>query len=79
MQLPIFFIEKAAAVNEMLVLEEDTSKHVVQVLRMQRKELLQLTDGQRSSMQTRKNQLCVLRRPNFVRGRNAKPASPYHY
>lgn len=46
MQLPIFFIEKAGAVNEMLVLEEDTSKHVVQVLRMQRKELLQLTDGQ---------------------------------
>lgn len=30
----------------MLVLEEDTSKHVVQVLRMQRKDLLQLTDGQ---------------------------------
>lgn len=30
----------------MLVLDEDTSKHVVQVLRMQRKELLQLTDGQ---------------------------------
>jgi 16S rRNA (uracil1498-N3)-methyltransferase len=46
MQLPIFFIEKAGAVNEMLVLDEDTSKHVVQVLRMQRKELLQLTDGQ---------------------------------
>lgn len=30
----------------MLVLDEDNSKHVVQVLRMQRKELLQLTDGQ---------------------------------
>lgn len=46
MQLPIFFIEQAGGVNETLVLDEDNSKHVVQVLRMQRKEQLQLTDGQ---------------------------------
>ncbi len=44
MALPFFYkadIEAAAAV----VLDEDTSKHVVQVLRMQNGEQLQLTDG----------------------------------
>ncbi|MGB8194917.1 MAG: RsmE family RNA methyltransferase [Chitinophagaceae bacterium] len=45
MQLPIFFSEKTGALNEILTLDEDTSKHVVQVLRMQKGELLQLTDG----------------------------------
>lgn len=43
MALPFFYIEdiKSAAV----VLNEETSKHVVQVLRMQNGEQLQLTDG----------------------------------
>jgi len=45
MSLPIFYIESAAAVQELLVLPEEASKHVVQVLRMQVGELIQLTDG----------------------------------
>ena len=44
MALPIFYIETIAA-TENLVLNEETSKHVVQVLRMQNGEQLQLTDG----------------------------------
>jgi len=43
MALPFFYIEAIAGAT--VVLNEDTSKHVVQVLRMQNGELLQLTDG----------------------------------
>ncbi len=45
MPLPIFFTESIASLHETLVLNEDTSKHVSQVLRMREGELLQLTDG----------------------------------
>ena len=45
MPLPIFFIGSIAPLHESLALNEDTSKHVVQVLRMKEGELLQLTDG----------------------------------
>ena len=45
MPLPIFFTEIIASLHESLVLNEDTSKHVAQVLRMKDGELLQLTDG----------------------------------
>ena len=44
MALPFFYIETIAATDN-LVLNEETSKHVIQVLRMQNGELLQLTDG----------------------------------
>jgi len=44
MELPIFFLEKPVTSN-LLTLDEDTSKHVVQVLRMKPLERLQLTDG----------------------------------
>jgi len=43
MALPFFYIESINGTA--VVLNEDTSKHVVQVLRMQNGELLQLTDG----------------------------------
>lgn len=43
MALPFFYFEGPIA--ESVVLNEDTSKHIVQVLRMQNGELLQLTDG----------------------------------
>jgi 16S rRNA (uracil1498-N3)-methyltransferase len=44
MALPFFYIEEITATDN-LVLNEETSKHVVQVLRMQNGEQLQLTDG----------------------------------
>ena len=43
MALPFFYIESVTGAT--VVLNEDTSKHVVQVLRMQNGEMLQLTDG----------------------------------
>lgn len=45
MQLPFFYKEDIDASPAGVVLDEDTSKHVVQVLRMQIGEQLQLTDG----------------------------------
>jgi 16S rRNA (uracil1498-N3)-methyltransferase len=45
MNLPFFFREKLDATNSLLVLDEDTSKHMVQVLRMKKGELVQLTNG----------------------------------
>jgi len=45
MNLPFFYKENIDAVSGIITLDEDTSKHVVQVLRMQNGEELQLTDG----------------------------------
>ena len=45
MQLPIFFSAQAATLYEDLTLDEDTSRHVSQVLRMRTGEQLQLTNG----------------------------------
>jgi 16S rRNA (uracil1498-N3)-methyltransferase len=45
MDLPVFFVDSLPSVHQLLVLDENTSRHVVQVLRMQPGELLQLTDG----------------------------------
>ena len=44
MALPFFYIESITATDSQ-VLNEETSKHIVQVLRMQNREQLQLTDG----------------------------------
>lgn len=44
MELPIFFLDTPATAH-VLTLNEDTSRHVVQVLRMKPQERLQLTDG----------------------------------
>ncbi len=44
MALPFFYIENIA-IETALILNEDTSRHVVQVLRMQNGEPLRLTDG----------------------------------
>lgn len=46
MSLPIFYIESAAAVNAILTLPEEPSKHIIQVLRKQVGDKVQLTDGQ---------------------------------
>ena len=47
MALPIFYVSQYKN-EELLLLNEDTSRHVVQVLRMKKGELLQLTDGKGS-------------------------------
>ena len=44
MDLPIFFLDNYSA-SDILTLNEDTSRHIVQVLRMKPLEKLQLTDG----------------------------------
>ncbi len=46
MALPFFYISPADAQTNTIVLDEDTSRHVVQVLRMQAGESLHLTDGE---------------------------------
>lgn len=43
--LPFFYINKYDASQKQIVLDEDTSKHIVQVLRMKKQEKLNLTDG----------------------------------
>ncbi len=48
MALPIFYIESFDAAKQLITLNEETSKHVVQVLRMQVGEELNLTDGKGS-------------------------------
>jgi 16S rRNA (uracil1498-N3)-methyltransferase len=45
MALPFFYIESIDSNTKELVLNEDTSKHIINVLRMQEGEELQLTDG----------------------------------
>ncbi len=47
MDFPIFFLENIPSEN-VITLDEDTSKHAVQVLRMKPGERLQLTDGKGS-------------------------------
>ena len=45
MAFPFFYIEAIQNNTSSIILNEETSKHVVQVLRMQNGEQLQLTDG----------------------------------
>lgn len=45
MNFPLFYKDNIAAGDENVSLDENTSKHIVQVLRMQRGASLQLTDG----------------------------------
>lgn len=45
MQLPFFYINDYDASQKQIVLNEETSKHIVQVLRMKNGEQLNLTDG----------------------------------
>jgi 16S rRNA (uracil1498-N3)-methyltransferase len=43
--LPFFYINEYDASQKQIVLDEDTSKHIAQVLRMNKGEMLNLTDG----------------------------------
>lgn len=45
MALPFFYINEYSSSQKEIVLDEDTSRHVVQVLRMKEGEKLNLTDG----------------------------------
>ncbi|MBK6383292.1 MAG: 16S rRNA (uracil(1498)-N(3))-methyltransferase [Chitinophagaceae bacterium] len=45
MKLPFFYISQYDGTQKEIVLDEDTSKHVVQVLRMKSGEQMNLTDG----------------------------------
>jgi 16S rRNA (uracil1498-N3)-methyltransferase len=45
MSLPYFFVEQLVPEGQSLILDEDQSKHIVQVLRMQMNEEILLTDG----------------------------------
>ena len=45
MQLPFFYIRDYEAPQKEIVLDEDTSKHIVQVLRIKVGEKINLTDG----------------------------------
>ena len=50
MVLPFFYIADFNSSQKEIVLDEDTSRHVVQVLRMKEEEKLNLTDGKGSLM-----------------------------
>ncbi|THU33552.1 16S rRNA (uracil(1498)-N(3))-methyltransferase [Niastella caeni] len=52
MNLPLFYISDVAAGQSEITLDEDTSKHVVNVLRMKKGEELHLTDGKGSLLLT---------------------------
>ena len=45
MSLPVFYIETASTVNDIITLPEEASKHIIQVLRKQVGEQVLLTDG----------------------------------
>ena len=45
MSLPYFFVEKLTPEAQNLTLNEEQSKHIIQVLRMQKEEEILLTDG----------------------------------
>jgi 16S rRNA (uracil1498-N3)-methyltransferase len=45
LSLPFFYSENIAEADQHIVLDEETSRHIVQVLRMQEGEQLRLTDG----------------------------------
>ncbi len=45
MSLPFFYIEQIPVNQSSFILSEDTSKHIIQVLRMKQGEQLQLTNG----------------------------------
>ena len=53
MSLPYFFIEQLTAASRSLVLNEEQSKHMIQVLRMEKGEEVFLTDGKGSKAHAR--------------------------
>jgi 16S rRNA (uracil1498-N3)-methyltransferase len=52
MELPFFYTSTAYALQQEMVLDEDTSRHVIQVLRMKKGDGLNLTDGKGTILTT---------------------------
>jgi 16S rRNA (uracil1498-N3)-methyltransferase len=52
MSLPYFFVEQLVLPGQSLVLNEEQSKHIVQVLRIQKGEQILLTDGKGTKAHT---------------------------
>ena len=52
MQLPYFYIDSDIVAQTMVELNEDTSKHIVQVLRMKEGDRIKLTDGKGTVLTT---------------------------
>lgn len=52
MELPFFYIKEFDSSQKEIVLDEDTSKHVIQVLRMKEGEKINLTDGKGNLLTT---------------------------
>lgn len=52
MQLPFFYISEYDSSRKEIVLDEDTSRHIVQVLRMKKDEQVNLTDGKGNLLTT---------------------------
>jgi 16S rRNA (uracil1498-N3)-methyltransferase len=52
MTLPFFYTATAYASQQQMVLDEDTSRHVIQVLRMKKGDRLNLTDGKGNVLTT---------------------------
>ncbi len=52
MALPFFYIDEYVPSTKEIALDEDTSRHVIQVLRMKQGELLNLTDGKGNLLTT---------------------------
>lgn len=52
MSLPYFFIDSLYAEMRNIELDEDTSRHIIQVLRMQEREKIKLTDGKGNSAES---------------------------
>ena len=52
MTLPFFYTSTAYASQQAMVLDEDTSRHVIQVLRMKKGDQLNLSDGKGNVLTT---------------------------
>jgi 16S rRNA (uracil1498-N3)-methyltransferase len=53
MQLPFFYTSEYTAGQKMITLDEDASRHMIQVLRMKKGDRLHLTDGKGNLLTTR--------------------------
>lgn len=76
MELPFFYLSEIPLAANELVLPEETSKHVVSVLRMKEGDELQLTNGSgtivRASIQKAHKKSCVLKATAFVQSEDSR-------
>jgi len=76
MELPFFYLSEIPLTANDLVLPEETSKHVVSVLRMKEGDELQLTNGQgtivKAIIQKAHKKSCVLKATAFVQSEDSR-------